>query len=461
MAEPDPVADLLRKAQLSDAQRADLWDAYQAATTPDALAAALQPLKLPNPIKADLWDLKAADRAPAPAAPAASSTPGAGLADWLPTVGGVIGGLAGKVPGVRIVTAGIGGAAGEGYRQLVRHAGELPGAVVDVARNLVTEPAATLGGFVEGAKAGATQAAVQGGIQAAGQGVGEGVTGVAAKASPWLMNRALNLTDKLSREFPNLSTTMIEHALTVSQGGLAKARTLLTGAKAKATAALAQAQAAGATVPITAATDGLQKTLVDVLNSADIEGGLAALAAVERRIGSGRVRDLTPVAADALKRSLQTQSKQLYTAAKMGQGKPNVSVQAQALADMAASLNDAIGTITTNAGAAGYRAANATAAELIGAVRGISKGTRPGANLYQAMVRPGVGAVLGGVSGAQTGGYQGGVAGALVGGALTSPAGMSRVAVALSRPGVQAILRQSPRLAAAVASLQAMEGQAP
>ena len=314
-------------------------------------------------------------------------------ADLLPTAGGFIGGMVGTVPGVRIATAGIGGAAGEGYRQLATHAGELPGAVVDVARNLMAEPTATLSGFVEGAKAGAQQAALQGAIQAAGQGGGEVLRGVASKASPWLMNRALNLTAKLSREFPNMSTTMLEQALTVSKGGLEKARALLKVEKGKATAALAQAQATGATVPITAATDGLQKTLIEVLNSADIEGGLATLAAVERRIAGGRAGALTPTAADALKTSLQTESKQLYAAAKMGQGKPNVSVRARALADMAASLNDAIGTITTNAGAEGYRAANAGAAELIGAVRGITTGIRPGANLYQAMVRPGVGAV--------------------------------------------------------------------
>jgi hypothetical protein len=56
---PDPVADLLRRAPLSNAQRATLWDVFQAAGTEDDLAAALKPLKIPNPIKADLWDLKA------------------------------------------------------------------------------------------------------------------------------------------------------------------------------------------------------------------------------------------------------------------------------------------------------------------------------------------------------------------------------------------------------------------
>jgi hypothetical protein len=141
----------------------------------------------------------------------------------------------------------------------------------------------------------------------------------------------------------------------------------------------------------------------------------------------------------------------------MGNGRPNVTVQAQALADMAASLNAGIDAATTQAGAPGYRAGNAGAQEMIGAVRGITKGTRPGANLYQAMVRPGVGAVLGGVTGAQTGGTKGAVVGSLVGGALTSPAGMSRLAVALTKPAVQTLLKQSPRLAAAVAALMAGE----
>ncbi|HMF61860.1 MAG TPA: hypothetical protein VK595_15880, partial [Vicinamibacterales bacterium] len=118
-----------------------------------------------------------------------------------------------------------------------------------------------------------------------------------------------------------------------------------------------------------------------------------------------------------------------------------------------------IGQITTKAGAAGYRAANAGAEEMIGAVRGITKGIRPGSNLYQAMVRPGVGAVLGGVTGAEAGGTKGALVGGLVGGALTSPAGMSRLAVTLGRPSVQAILRQSPRLATAMAQLMGAENQ--
>jgi hypothetical protein len=359
-------------------------------------------------------------------------------------VGGVVGGLGGTVLGMgvggvpgSVGGAALGGAGGEAAKQLINRARG------DQAPATATQAAADIG--------------IQGGIQGAGELVGLGAAKVASKAAPWLMNRALNLTDKLSREFPNLSKTMIEKSLTVTNGGLEKARGLLRAAKGEANAALQTAHAAGATVPIDAATSGLKRTLSTVMNGDDIEGGLATLAAVERKIGAGRAAALTPMEADALKTSLQTQSKALYTAAKMGAGRPNVSVKAQALADMAASLNQSLGDITTQAGATGYRAANAEAAEAIGAVRGITKGIRPGANLYQAMVRPGVGAVSGGVLGSQADGAKGAAVGALVGGALTSPAGMSRLAVALSKPGVKVILRGSPKLAAAVASVMAGE----
>lgn len=363
------------------------------------------------------------------------------------TLGGIVGGIGGTVAGMgvggvpgAVGGAALGGGAGEAAKQLINRARGAP------APQSSGEAASDIG--------------LQGGLMAAGELAGAGLVAGASKAAPWLMNRALNLTAKLSREFPGLTDTMIEHALTVSKGGLSEARTALRAAKDSANAALQTAHATGATVPITAATDGLQKTLAGVLNGPDIEGGLAALASVEKAIGKGRAAALTPIEADALKTSLQTQSKALYSALKMGNGRPNVTVKAQALADMAQSLNAAIGDVTEKAGAAGYRAGNAAAQEMIGAVRGITTGIRPGANLYQAMVRPGVGAVLGGVGGAEAGGTKGAAMGAIVGGALTSPLGMSRLAVTLAKPGVQALLRGSPRLAAAVASFLASESPA-
>lgn len=66
----DTVEALLRRSPLTQAQRADLWDAYNGAQDQDGLAAALKPLRVPNEIKAGLWDMKSAPAAPeSPAQP--------------------------------------------------------------------------------------------------------------------------------------------------------------------------------------------------------------------------------------------------------------------------------------------------------------------------------------------------------------------------------------------------------
>lgn len=93
-------------------------------------------------------------------------------------IGGTVGALAGGVPG-----AAIGGAAGEGFQQLARHAKEIPGAVADVARNLMTQPRATMAGAVQGMKEGAIDAGLAGAANAAmeygGQKVMNTIGGVA------------------------------------------------------------------------------------------------------------------------------------------------------------------------------------------------------------------------------------------------------------------------------------------
>src|SRR4029453_14502904 len=114
-------------------------------------------------------------------------------ADVLPDIGGAIGSFTARRfgPIAGAITAGIGGAAGEGYRQLALHAGELPGAITDVARNL-PNPAtrgATWGGAVEGATEGRTAALKAAGNQAAKEGIGRGVgfgIGQAARPLAWI-----------------------------------------------------------------------------------------------------------------------------------------------------------------------------------------------------------------------------------------------------------------------------------
>lgn len=355
------------------------------------------------------------------------------VAKALPAVGGAIGGMIGGPAG-----AAVGGAAGQGYKTLVQNAAEIPGAMRDVARNAMQYPSETAEGAVSGVNRGGLdtglQAAAQGGLQKAGD---VASTVATSKVAPWLMDKALNLSDKLSREFPNLSQTMIENALTVTQGGLNQARKMLRAAKDQANGALATAERAGAAVPITAATDGLNTTLQKVVNSSDPEGGLRALIAAERKITTGRSPTLSPTEADALKVSLQTQSKALYAAEKAGTGRPNTTIHAQALADMAASLNQALGNITTQAGAPGYRDANAGAQEMIGAVRGIAKGMK-GNDIISA-ARKGPSAALGAT--------------------VTTPAMLSNFGLMASKPSMQALLKQSPRISALVLQMLSPSSQ--
>lgn len=81
------------------------------------------------------------------------------------TIGGVVGGAAGA-PGAAVGAA-AGGIAAEGANTVLAHAEELPGAVVDVVRNLFSQPAATVQGFKEGAHQAAQDVGLTGAAQAA------------------------------------------------------------------------------------------------------------------------------------------------------------------------------------------------------------------------------------------------------------------------------------------------------
>lgn len=384
------------------------------------------------------------------------------------SIGGAIGGLVrGKLGAV------VGGAAGRGYGELAAHASEIPGAVVDVARNLIEQPKATLTGAVEGMAEGARNAGISGARQGALQAAGEGIAAGGVQAARWLMNRATSrVSARLAADFPELSDTLIEHAITVSKGGESKARMLLKVAKGKATAALTTAEQAGARVPIQ-----LTDELADSLKTAVIEsamrsgqaaaptGGVVTMATerlspktrvllntIEQAHKSGQPLHLTPTEADMLKTQLQRESRALYAAMHGPNGTPAIAQQSALKAEFASRLNDAIDGI-----ASGYKTANAEAKPLIGAVRGIKQATRPTGNLYQAMVRPAVGAAIGGETGRRQGHP---IAGAVVGGAMTSPAGMSREAIILAHPVMQGLLRQMPR-ATATALMTFLAEEAP
>lgn len=379
-------------------------------------------------------------------------------ADLAPSVGGLAGGLVGGIPG-----AAVGGAAGQGIGNLIEHGAEIPGAIRDVARNMFSEPVATMRGFAEGTTEGAIDTAKAAGLEGAAQAAGGVVAGAAGKLSKWLMNRATTrVTERLMREFPDLPDTLIDNALTVSKGGYDKALGLLKTAKKKATTALAVADASGATVPIQVSADvadSLKTALLEeAIKSRGIPVSVGAVQSatnrlpahlrtlftqIDAQVQGGGLLHLTPSHADLLKRRMQQESRALYANRAATNGPKAMGMDAAERADYAAELNTKIDGV-----ASGYKAANAEAKPLIGAVRGIKQATRPNGNLYQAMVRPAVGAMLGEGAG-QTQGLPTGT-GAMAGALLTSPGGMSREAIILKDPRVQQMLRQLPRASAAM-----------
>jgi hypothetical protein len=60
MPDRDPVAERLQQVQAPNAVRADVWDAFQQATSADDFAQKVKEMAIPNEVKADLWDLKQA-----------------------------------------------------------------------------------------------------------------------------------------------------------------------------------------------------------------------------------------------------------------------------------------------------------------------------------------------------------------------------------------------------------------
>lgn len=162
------------------------------------------------------------------------------LADLLPTVGGAAGSVAGGTPG-----AAIGGAAGAGYRDLVQHGNEIPGAVKDVLRNLTTQPVATAEGFAQGVGQGLKDVGVTGAIQGAANVVGnvagaaasKVVGAVAPKLGIRMMQSAAKPNPSLLKEYgtsgEQIAKTLLDEGVNVTQPGLDKLHTLFTANNAE------------------------------------------------------------------------------------------------------------------------------------------------------------------------------------------------------------------------------------
>lgn len=170
--------------------------------------------------------------------PAARPTPPASrsivdtLVDLLPTAGGAIGGGIGTFvggPALGVPLAAVGGAVGEGYHQLATHAAEIPGAIADVARNLIAQPVATIRGAVQGAREGETQT----GKEAASQGGAEAVGGAVAKAAGGTARAVYrgylkpSLSERMLPKAQQIVQTALDEALPISRQGAATANRVI------------------------------------------------------------------------------------------------------------------------------------------------------------------------------------------------------------------------------------------
>lgn len=157
----------------------------------------------------------------APSTP--STSVGEKVAEAMPLVGGAVGGLAGGDP----LFAALGGAVGTGYEQLIKDGAEIPGAIADVARNAVSQPKATLQGFLqgagEGAKHAAHQAAAQGALDAAAPVVG-GAVKLLGKGAYTGGVAMLPKTIKL--DFPNIARYGFDEGVALTNSGMNKAGAL-------------------------------------------------------------------------------------------------------------------------------------------------------------------------------------------------------------------------------------------
>lgn len=379
----------------------------------------------------------------------------------VPGVLGAIGGIAGAAMGPvgAIGGAALGGAVGKAVQQTYDRGHE------DRAANV---PSTARGQLAEMG----TSAATQGAYELGGQALAKG----ASAAGRYLMNRALTrVSAKLSREFPDLAQDMIDRALTVSAGGERKARALLARAKGQANVALAKATQAGGSIPVQLTPDVAQTFKSALLEQAINSGATKAAATpgaaltvasqrlprevealmsqIDEAVKAGETVEMTPIQADLLKRQLQKEVKALYANRVAPNGPNAMGHEATIKAELSSRINDAIERL-----ASGYKAANAEAKTLIGASRAVQQARRPSGALYQALVRPLAGAAAGGAIGGYQGGTTGATSGAIAGATLASPQGMSRAAVTLGHPIVQAALKQLPR-SLAVALEQLLSGQ--
>lgn len=434
----DAVADYLRTVQTADSVRADAWDAVHSASDADA-ERALKALPVSDDVKARLWDLRQAPEAPA-AKPQRSVFQR--VTDAIPDVMATGYSLAGggKSTPVGMLLSGLGGAAGEGYKQLAQHATEIPGAVADVTRNLFQYPGATMSGFARGAGEGAVASGLEGAKQSVFEGVGRKVIApVMRSAGNAIYRSALKPSVAVRAEFPNAARTLVNEGVPITRSGAGteQAAQALGAAAADTKATIAAAEAAGAKpVNMRPVAQSLERTRASVSDQAVRAADVKKVDAIRDALLKENPAPVPLTQAQAMKQAEQGRAIQAYK--KQARGVPVNELRLSAREDIARGLREAI-----ERRVPGIVDKNKRTQELIGALKAISaaEGRIANNNII------GMGDALSALT--AFGGYQAagtrGVAAGIIQEVLTRPEVASRLGIALDRAGKPVITAQALR----------------
>ena len=363
-------------------------------------------------------------------------------AGFLPTAGGLVGSLVGGIPG-----AAIGGAAGEGFKQLAIKAGEIPGALMDVGRNLFEQPGATMRGAVEGMgeglKGAGTQAVVQAGAEVGGRVMGAGLR----TGGKRLYQGMLKPSVAARREYPNLIQTGLDHAIPISKGGAEKASRLAEGSRDAADALVADRQAflqrlgpQAATIDPKQAVGGIAKAVQDVKELPVARPQMEAIGEYGRQYLKEHQRPLSLTQAQSGVRATDKFYNSAYRST-MDRGNPVTA------GNTAAALG--INNETRNllrARVPGLQTQNAKTSALHGIQEAVDARTSQQGNLspvgMQHLINAGIGSGVGAV-----GGTDKGIGTFALMEALTNPAIASRLAIGLAKSGSGNVTPQAIRQA--------------
>lgn len=375
----------------------------------------------------------------------------------LPTAGGIAGSMAGGPVG-----AAIGGAAGEGYRQLLNHATEIPGAIRDVAKNLVQQPQATLSGFGQGAVEGAENAGMQGAGQAAadvaGRAVGAGLKAGAGR----LYQSVLKPTIAARAQYPTLVQTALDAAIPVSKGGAEKAAGLVTRSKDAADALVANREnSVLQRLPNGAAIDP-QEIYANAVSKAATKGQDLAVgrAAFQKAAGDAGDQFLAenpePLSLSATQQQIRTGDRFLNKAYRAAIDRGDTVTSGDLAGRMgvndaqrAALLNRVPGLAEQNANTQALQGVRKAVERRVG---GLGNNSPVG---MQHLINAGLGTAVGGVGGKERGAET-----FLLMEALTNPAVASRLAIAAGQAGSSSASAQAVRQALlGLMASHAVEGQ--